>query len=250
MSAWELYLGLALVTIFTALIIIFSSKQIRAKFPPAFRKIEAVNRLKRTIGMAVEDGSRIHVSLGSSQITEPSNTSALVGLTTLHRVGQLTSTSDLPPIATSGSGSLLILSQDTLKKISVETNTQASFDPNHACMTGPTPFSYAAGMLQSAENNLVNGNVLIGNFGSEAGLLCETLDKARVAITGSDSIAAQAVFYASTQDTLIGEELYALPAYLSTNPSHQASLRVEDIFRIVIGAMLIVGALMKVFGFL
>lgn len=250
MNDLEMYLGLVLVIVFAVLIIVFSSKRIRTKSPPAFRKIEAVNRLKRAIGMAVEDGSRLHVSLGSAQMTDPANTSALVGLTTLHRVGQLTSTSDLPPIATSGSGSLLILSQDTLKKISIETNTQASFDPNHASMPGATPFSYAAGTLQSVENIGVNGNVLVGNFGSEAGLLCETLDKARVAITGSDSITAQAIFFAATQDTLIGEELYALPAYLSANPAHQASLRVEDIFRVGVGIALIAGALLKVIGIL
>lgn len=250
MNNLELFLGLALVVVFTTLIITFSSKKIRVKYPPAFRKIEAINRLKRAIGMAVEDGSRLHVSLGSAQMTDPANTSALIGLSTLHRIGQLTSTSDLPPIATSGSGSLLILSQDTLKKISIETNTQAFYDPNHASMPGATPFSYAAGTMRAIDNSGVNGNILVGNFGTEAGLLCETLDKARVAITASDSISAQAIFYAATQDTLIGEELYALPAYLSANPAHQASLRVEDIFRVGIGIALVAGAMLKVIGIL
>jgi len=250
MNNLELYLGLTLIVVFTTLIVVFSSKKVRAKYPPAFRKIEATNRLKRAIGMAVEDGSRLHVSLGSAQVTDPANTSAMIGLSTLHRIGQLTSTSDLPPIATSGSGGLLILSQDTLNKISIETNTRAFYDPNHASMPGVTPFSYAAGTMQAIDNIGVNGNVLIGNFGSEAGLLCETLDKARVAITGSDSITAQAIFYAATQDPLIGEELYALPAYLSANPAHQASLRVEDIFRMVIGIALVAGALLKVIGIL
>lgn len=248
MNNLELYLGLTIVVVFTTLIIIFSSKRIRVKYPPAFRKIEAINRLKRAIGMAVEDGSRLHVSLGSAQMTDPANTSALIGLSTLHRIGQLTSTSDLPPIATSGSGNLLVLSQDTLKKISIETNTQAFYDPNHASMPGATPFAYAAGTMRAIDNSGVNGNILVGNFGTEAGLLCETLVKAKVAITGSDSITAQAIFYAATQDTLIGEELYALPAYLSANPAHQASLRVEDVFRIAIGIALIAGALLKVIG--
>ncbi len=248
MNNLELYLGLTIVVVFTTLIIIFSSKRIRVKYPPAFRKIEAINRLKRAIGMAVEDGSRLHVSLGSAQLTDPANTSALIGLSTLHRIGQLTSTSDLPPIATSGSGSLLVLSQDTLKKISIETNTQAFYNPNHASMPGATPFAYAAGTMRAIDNSGVNGNILVGNFGTEAGLLCETLEKAKVAITGSGSITAQAIFYAATQDTLIGEELYALPAYLSANPAHQASLRVEDVVRIALGIVLIAGALLKVIG--
>jgi len=250
MSSIEQVIGFSVVVFFTILVFVFSTKSIRTRFPASFRKIEAINRLKRAIGMAVEDGSRLHISLGSAQLTDPSNASALVGLSTLHRVGQLTSTSDLPPICTSGSGSLLILSQDALKRISVDTNTQAFYDPNHASMAGATPFSYAVGTMESIVDRGVNGNVLIGNFGTEAGLLCETLNKARVSITGSDSITAQSIFYAVTQDTLIGEELYALPAYLAANPTHQASLRVEDVFRMVIGAALIAGSVLKVLGIL
>jgi hypothetical protein len=250
MTNIELTLGLVVVIVFTILLILFSLKSIRTRFPVTFRKIEAINRLKRAIGMAVEDGSRLHVSIGSSQLTDPANTSALIGLSTLHRIGQLTSTSDLPPISTSGSGGLLILSQDTLKKISVETNTQAFFDLTHACMTGVTPFSYAAGTMEAVDDRGVNGNVFIGNFGTEAGLLCETLDKARVSITGSDSITAQSIFFAVTPDTLIGEELYALPAYLASSAAHQASLRTQDIFRILVGIALVVGTALTVTGIL
>jgi hypothetical protein len=248
MSSAEQVLGFSIVVFFAILVVIFSTKAIRNRYPPIFRKIETINHLKRAIGMAVEDGSRLHVSLGNAQLTDPSNTSALVGLSTLQRIGQLTSTSDLPPVCTSGSGSLLILSQETLKKISIDTNARAFFDPNHAGMVGATPFSYAAGMMEYINDSGVNGNVLVGNFGTEAGLMCETLDKARISVTGSDSITAQAIFYAATQDTLIGEELYALPAYLAASPMHQASLRVEDIFRIVVGAGMIAGTILKVFG--
>ena len=106
MSSIEQVIGFSVVVFFTVLIIVFSSKRVRNRYPASFRKIEPINRLKRAIGMAVEDGSRLHISLGSAQLTDPSNTSAMVGLSTLHRVGQLTSTSDLPPICTTGSGSL------------------------------------------------------------------------------------------------------------------------------------------------
>jgi hypothetical protein len=248
MSSAEQIIGFSIVVFFAILVVIFSTKAIRNRYPPIFRKIESINRLKRAIGMAVEDGSRLHVSLGNAQLTDPSNTSALVGLSTLHRIGQLTSTSDLPPVCTTGSGSLLILSQDTLKRISVDTNTRAFFDANHAGMVGATPFSYAAGIMEFISDSGVNGNVLVGNFGTEAGLMCETLNKARISVTGSDAITAQAIFYAATQDTLIGEELYALPAYLAASPTHQASLRVEDIFRIVVGAGMIAGTILKVIG--
>lgn len=250
MSSAEQVIGFSVVVFFVVLLFVFSSKAVRSRFPVTFRKIEPINRLKRAIGMAVEDGSRLHVSLGSAQLIEPTNTSALVGLSTLQRVGQLTSTSDLPPICTTGSGSLLILSQDTLKRVSIDTNTQAFYDSSHASMAGATPFSYAAGTLEAMKDNEINGNVFIGSFGTEAGLLFEGINRTRISITGSDSITAQAIFYAGTADTLIGEELYALPAYLAVSPKHQSSLRVEDVFRMVVGGALILGSILKIVGVL
>ena len=47
-----------------------------------------MQRLRRALGLAVEDGSRLHVSLGKASIFSPTNASALVGLATLERVAR------------------------------------------------------------------------------------------------------------------------------------------------------------------
>jgi hypothetical protein len=251
LSSIEPLIGLGLVALFTMLVLFFSSRKIRAKYPPVFRKITAINKIKRAIGLAVEDGSRLHVSLGSARLIDPAITSALVGLSTLNRIGQLTSTSDLPPMSTSGSGGLLLLSQNTLKTISVETNTQAFYNPNYAKMSGVTPFSYAIGTLESLQEQGINGNLYIGNFSTEAAFLCDQPgEKETITLCGSDSILAQSIFYAMAPDSLLGEELYALPAYMLFHPSHQASLRVQDIFRFLIGLVIVAGVALKIAGIL
>ncbi|KAF0111145.1 MAG: hypothetical protein FD147_1083 [Chloroflexi bacterium] len=249
MSGFEPLIGILLVISFSALVILFSLKRIRTKHPPVFRKIIAIQKLRRSIGLAVEDGTRIHVSLGSANLIDPSNTSALVGLSSLHRIGQLTSTSDLPPISTSGNGGLLILGQDVLSQISVETNTRELYDPQHAQMTGVTPFSYAVGTMEAMSDSGINANVFIGNFGPEAGLLCDASEgKQAFTLAASDSVTSQSIFYAMSDDTLIGEELFALPAYLAYHSTHQASLRVQDIFRVLVGIVLVTGSILKIFG--
>jgi hypothetical protein len=67
-------------------------------------------------------------------------------------------------------------------------------------------------------------------------------------ILASDSLPAQAVMFGMAQDTMIGEELYALPAYLQAGAAHTASLRTQDILRWVIVAVLIGGAILKFMG--
>lgn len=247
----EQMLGFVVVLFTAAGIGFFSLKQIRAQFPALIRKIPPIARLKRAIGLSVEDGSRVHVSLGSPGLTEPASTSALVGLSTLHRVGQLSSTSDQPPVCTSGEGNFALLSKDVLRGVAVETNTYESYDPDQGWLTGITPFSYALGAMEVISDPIVKTNILVGNFGAEAALLSSAAERRQTfTLAASHSLVGQAIFLATSRDVLLGEELYALPAYLNYRPAHLASLRVQDILRFIVGAALLAGALLRALGVL
>lgn len=251
MSQYESLIGALVVVVFSGLVIVFSSKRFRTKSPPLFRKLTAAVKLRRAIGLAVEDGTRIHVSLGSGSLVDPSNPSALAGLSTLNRIGQMASTSDQPPMCTSGSGDLQILSRDVLRGNATETHTLGQFDPGLARMTGVTPFSYAIGAVESMQDSGTSATVFMGEFGAEAGLLCDGAEKQKsYKLAGSNSIIAQSIFFALADDVLIGEELYALPAYLGAQAAHQASLRVQDIFRFVIILIILAAVLSGLAGWI
>lgn len=242
--------GLGLVIIAAILMIALSI--INRKQPmKGLRAIPAFNRLRQAIGLAVEDGSRLHVSLGSGGIITPQMTSGLVGLTVLERVAQLSSVSDSPPVATSGEGTLAILSQDTLRATYRAANAPTLYDPTRGQMTGVTPFSYAAGTLPVMSDENVSANILIGNFGSEAALLGDAAERhGTFTLAGSDTLPGQAVLYATTRDALIGEELFASGAYLNAGAVHASSLRVQDILRWLVLAALLVGAVLRLVGVL
>ena len=67
-SAMEL-IGLVLVLIAAGLTLGLTF--IRRKSTPTFREIPAYTRLKRAIGTSVEDGTRLHVSLGRGGLQTP-----------------------------------------------------------------------------------------------------------------------------------------------------------------------------------
>ncbi|MRR31676.1 hypothetical protein EG834_15405, partial [bacterium] len=96
--------GLVIVVAGMVLILVFSLPFMNKK-KTVFRPIPAFQRLRRGIGLAVEQGTRLHISLGKGDLLSSNNTSALVGLTTLERIARLSTASDRPTIATSGSGS-------------------------------------------------------------------------------------------------------------------------------------------------
>jgi hypothetical protein len=194
----------------------------------------------------VEDGKRLHIALGEGDLTNPVNASALIGLTTLERIAQMGKVSDRPPVASSGNGALSILSQDTLRSTYRAGNALEQYDPARGRLTGPTPFSYITGTIPVMKFEQVSANLLIGKFGPQVALLCEAAEQEKAfTLAASESLAAQAVLYASAQEPLIGEEIFAVPAYLQTSPSHQASLNAQDILRWVIAGGILLGILIK-----
>jgi phosphoglucomutase len=93
--------GLLVVLLFFTLMLVFGVLG-RRQGRPALREISAFSRLRRGIGLAVEAGKRVHVSLGNGGISGPKGTSALIGLSLLQRVARVSAVSDRPPIASSG----------------------------------------------------------------------------------------------------------------------------------------------------
>ncbi|HWR67256.1 MAG TPA: DUF6754 domain-containing protein [Bellilinea sp.] len=243
-------LGLGVVFLTIALIIILRMLG-KDREKPAFRRIAAFDDLKKSIGLAVENGSRIHVTLGKSSLTQPTNTSALAGLSTLDRIAQISSSSDKPPVATSGDGGLTLLSQDTLRSAYRNVHAPELYDPGRGRLTGITPMSYIAGTLHVTTHEDVSAHVMIGNFGPEIALVAEAAEHAGAfSLAASDSLPAQAALFAVAEKPIIGEELFAAPTYLGASRSHSASLQVQDILRWGVIVVLIGGALLKAMGML
>jgi hypothetical protein len=56
------------------------------------------------------------------------------------------------------------------------------------------------------------------------------------------------VLYATASETLIGEELFAAGAYVAAGGMHNASLRVQDMLRWVVIAVMLAGSILKLIG--
>ena len=221
----------------------------RRRSPATLRVIEAYERLNKSVGIAVENGTRLHISLGRGNLFTARGASALVGLAMLRRLTERTSVSDRPPIVTSGDASLTVLSQDTLQSGFRAAGAEDQYRFSTGRLTGLSPFSYAAGTMPVIRDENVSTNIFIDDFGNEAALLTEEADRANTnLIAASDNLSAQAIFYASAQDPLVGEELFAAGAYVGAGASHEASLNVQDILRWLIILAIIIGAGLTMLG--
>jgi hypothetical protein len=165
-------IGFGIVLISAVLLVVFSF--LHRKSTPVFRDIPAFTRMRHAVGRVVEDGTRLHVSLGRGSLVTPQSASGLAGLLLLRRLAELTSAGDNPPIAA------------------------------------------------ERENTFT--------------------------LAGSDNLTAQAVLYASAQEPLIGEELFASGAYTEAGGLHNSSLTMQDILRWSIVAIILIGGFLTLIG--
>jgi hypothetical protein len=244
--------GLGFVALFAGLIIafIFLGQRKGAK-PAQFRPLEALQSLPQTVGDAVETGRRLHISLGSGSVGQTDTAAALAGLTVLDQISEVTVVSDKPPIVTTGDGTVMLLAQDTLQHVYARQNAQDRYDPTSARVAGLSPISFGAATSVMVKDESLAGTVLVGSVGPEVVLLTEASQRAGVTtLAGSDDPAAQAVLFAAAEAPLIGEDLFAGGAYIGRHPGHVASLRAQDIMRLLIGVVIIGGVLLKTVGIL
>lgn len=240
---------MALVVVVLAALLLVGFTLLRRRAPAVLRPIEAFERLSHAIGLAVENGTRLHISLGRGNLFTSRGGSALAGLAMLRRLAERTSVSDRPPIVTSGDASLSILSQDTLQAGYKAAGAEDQYRPTTGRLTGLTPFSYAAGTIPVTRDENVSANIVLGDFGAEAALLADAADRDNMhLIAASDNLSAQSILYAAAQEPLIGEELFASGAYVGAGPSHEASLQVQDVLRWLIIVAIVIGTLLRLMG--
>jgi len=237
------FVTLAMVILFVGFMVAFYflNQRREGRF---FRDVPAYYRLRGAIELAVEDGTRIHVAIGRSDITSPQGAAALVGLSMLKRIAMIASDSDDPPTATTGDGTIGILAQDTLRSAYQTLNILPNYNQNVGRVTGLTPLSYAAGAMSVIFDENVSVNLLAGSFGYEGALITSAGERSQtMTLAGTDNIPGQAILYATAHEPLIGEELYAGGAYLDAGPMHISSLHAQDVIRWLLVIFILGGAI-------
>ncbi len=237
---------LGLCSFLLLVITIFKRRQKKQSYK---RVIPAFDNLKRAIGLSVEDGTRLHVSIGRADLLDSKMMSAMAGLGILRSLVERTSVSDKPPIVTAGDSALAMLAQDTLQAGYEDAGAEDLYRASTGRLSGMGQFGYAAGVMPIIRDENVSASLLIGHSGVETALLIDAAERENAFnVFASDDLAAQAISYAAAQEPVLGEDVFAAGAYLGAGASHEASITVQDILRWLLIAGLITGAALKFVG--
>ncbi len=242
----EQMVGAGFILLAGILAVVFGLMQKRMDGLP-LRRLPALDNLNRSVGLTIEDGKRLHVSLGSSSILGSGNAASLAGLSVIEHLALLSMISDRPPLVTTGDGSLMVLGQDVLRYVYRKGNVPERYNPLLGRQTGFTPYSYILGSMPVIQQEQVQTSVMIGRFGPEVAFLNDAARRGNgYALGASDDLSAQAVMLGTSSDVLIGEELFAAPAYISRDSFQRSSVFTQDLLRWVLISAILAGVILLI----
>jgi hypothetical protein len=242
----ETTLLVVVITLFTAALILLLLRRLRAGRTFGLRPLPAYEALGRQMGLAVESGRRLHVTMGRAPLHSEAGPTSVAALQVLEHLAEAGSSSGIPPRATVGEGTLLPVAQDTLRRAYEAAGRGDVFHLREVEFLADQafPITYAAGVTTIIHRDDVANNVAVGRFGSEMGILAEAARRSRMMqVLGSDDPTAVALATAFSNNVLWGEELFAAGAYLDGDPAQVASLRAQDVLRWLVSLALLLVAL-------
>ncbi|MBN2084559.1 MAG: hypothetical protein JW748_04990 [Anaerolineales bacterium] len=244
MDAYAL-IAFFLALILAGLILIFHVMR-RGRWP-VLRNLPGYESVHSDVGSSVEAGTRVHMAFGEGQIIGVGAEAELAGLSALGKIAQAASVSDRPPVATSSDGVTSLLAQDVMYSTYRQMRVEERFDHDLGRLAGLGPAGYTAGAMLTPREERVSATFLIGAMGAEAALIADTgAQRGSVTAAVTDPVGQAAVF-ATTDNPLLGEELFAAGAYLKVNHAHAASLQAQDVLRWAAIAAILLGALGSTF---
>ena len=242
------------ITIIATLIIILSSggllfwfvRQLGDPEEVYLRPLAVYQSLKKQTGLAVETGRHLHITPGRASLAGQGNPTSLAALSILEFLTDKACESDISPIITTGDGSLTIGAQDALRSAYQKADRADDYDANLVRFQAAesNPMAFAAGVTQEIRDQDIIANIMVGRFDSEAVIVTEAADRMSIEqILGSDNPLALGVMAPATDNLLIGEELFAAPAYLQRKPLYLASIQLQDTLRILVCAGIFMAAI-------
>jgi hypothetical protein len=197
---------------------------------------------------AIESDRRLHISLGAAAVGQSSTIVALAALTLVREMARRQAFTKQMPLVTVTDSVTLAAVQDALQRTYRSFNNLEAFDARTVIWypRGERSLAFGAGVAELNAREPISTNIMVGVFGAELAYVADvSARRDRLFIGHSTLLEGQAIAYAFSEASLIGEELFVGDAYLDPESSFAAGrLLTLDILRwFVIGVIILVALL-------
>ncbi len=241
--------GWLLSILFGVLVVVFFIMFRGGRRRPRFRAIPAFSLLRGQMGRAIESGRDLHVSIGTGGVSGDDTATTLAGLAVAEYLADEAAASGIAPTVTTSDPTSALLAEDAVRRPYVRQGNLNDFPRGAARLPALNSTQYAAATMDLLNHEPVLTNIMSGAFGSEAALIDQAANNNDLPqLFGGADPRALAVMSTSTDNILMGEEMFAAKAYLRAQPWHLASLRAADVVRAVIVVLIIIAFVAGLFS--
>ncbi len=209
------------------------------------RTIPGVKAVEEAVGRSTEMGKPVLYVPG---IQDMDQVETVAGVVILGHVSKMTARYETPlnvPVARS---IVLKAAQEACKESYLVEGRSDIYNENMVHYVTDDQFAYAAGVNGIMNREKPAACLYMGKFYAESLLLAETGNSiGAIQIAGTASQSQIPFFVTACDYTLIGEEFFAASAYLSQKPDLLGIVKGQDIIKLVMLAMIIVGTLLRLF---
>jgi hypothetical protein len=233
-------------------LVLFLDRVLRAKQGMAIsiRRLPALDMIDEAIGRATELGKPVHQAMSyASVMGAASSPMILSGIAVMRYVSRKTSRMDTRYIVTVGNAETYSVSEEVVRSTYAEQGKLDAYDPSMVRFLSTAQFAYTAATVGIMNREKVAANIMIGYFAAESLILAETGHSLGAVQIAGTSVMPQIPFFVATCDyVLIGDEVYAVSAYLDKDHATLGTIAAQDIMKVVVGLLLLVGSLAYTFG--
>jgi hypothetical protein len=234
----------------SSLLIYYNIYKARKGKPREIRKIPALTGLEEIVKRAAEMGRPIQVTTGMGEIQGAYGAQTVAGLAVLSHVARMCAENDVRLIVPVIRASNLPATEAAVQLGYEMAGKPEEYAPSkQVVFLSDDQFAWAAGMLGILERERCAGQVLVGLFMAETLLLLEAGVRAGAMQVGGTAFIANIPFFVTSCDyTLITEEIFAASAYLSGDPGQVGSIGGQDMIRLLLLMIMVVGIVAAAMG--
>jgi len=237
--------ALVLMLVFSAVVIfyIYRAKRGSSLF---IRKLQGLEAVDEAVGRATEMGRPVLFVPG---IQDLDDIQTIAGLSILSRVAKITATYDTPLLVPILYPLAFAAGQEVVREAYINAGHSDAYDEDSVRYIAGEQFAFAAAVNGIMIREKPAANVFMGSFFAESLLLAETGNATgAIQIAGTANPEQLPFFIAACDYTIMGEELYAASAYLSKEPLMLGSLKGQDLIKVLIVGVLLLGAVLAIAG--
>ena len=216
----------------------------RRKFK--MREIPGLKAIEEAIGRATEMARPILFTPGwGGDIQRPTT---IASMNILSHVAETTARYDCPLVYPTHDPVIMSVAQEVVAESYARAGHPDRYQSDDIQYVSSSQFGYAAAVDGLICRYKPASVFLLGTFEAESLILAETGNSVgAIQIAGTDSTIQLSFFIVACDYTLIGEELFAASGYLSGNESILASVRSQDIIKVLIAGLLVAATLWATF---